>query len=118
MLKDRRFAAEQIANALYEAESAIDAALAKTAAFAGAIPAFRAQAGASALIAQDAMERASQAVVALAGARRAVVEAHKDLSVAKGQVGLGAIMIDTGGTKPPLVDDERHVARAALHAVA
>lgn len=119
MLKERRAAVEQIASALFEAESAIDAALTKTATFAGAIPAFRKQAGASALIAQDAMERASQAVVALAEARRAVVEAHKDLTVAKSQIGLGAVtMIDTGGVKPPLVDDERPAARASLRAVA
>ena len=103
MLKERRFAAEQIAAALWDAESAIDVALTKTANFTGAIPALRRQAGASALIGQEAMERASQAVVALAEARRALVEAHKELTVAQQQVGLGAIvMSDTGTGKPPI----------------
>jgi hypothetical protein len=104
MLKERRMAAEQIASALWDAETAIDVALTKTANFTGAIPALRKQAGASALIGQEAMERASQAVVALAEARRALVEAPKELTVAQHQGGLGAITMDNGGTgqKPPV----------------
>jgi hypothetical protein len=102
MLKQRRMVAEQIASALFEAEAAIDAALAKTAALTGVMPQLRREAGASALIGQDAVERASQAIVALAEARRAIVETHKELSVAKEQIGLGAVMIDSGGDKPPV----------------
>jgi hypothetical protein len=101
MLKQRRMVAEQIACALYEAEAAIDAAISKTATLTSVMPALRAQAGASALIGQDAVERASQAIMALAEARRAIVETHKELSIAKEQIGLGAVMTDTGGTKPP-----------------
>ena len=100
MLKQRRMVAEQIAGALFEAEAAIDAALAKTATLTGIMPALRREAGASALIGQDAVERASQAITALADARRAIVETHKELSVAQEQMGLGAIMIDAGGDKP------------------
>jgi hypothetical protein len=101
MLKQRRMAAEQIAGALFEAENAIDAAIAKTAHLTGVMPSLRKHAGASALIGQDAVERASQAIMALAEARRAIVETHRELSVAQGQVGLGAVMIDAGGDKPP-----------------
>lgn len=100
MLKQRRMAAEQIAGALFEAEAAIDAALAKTAHLTGVMPSLRKMAGASALIGQDAVERASQAIVALAEARRAIVETHKELSVAQGQVGLGAVMVGEPGEKP------------------
>jgi hypothetical protein len=100
MLKQRRMVAEQIASALFEAEAAIDAALAKTAALTGVMPQLRAQAGASALIGQDAVERASQAIMALAEARRAIVETHKELSVVQSQIGLGAVMIGGVGTKP------------------
>lgn len=104
MLKQRRMVAEQIAGALFEAEAAIDAALAKTAALAGVMPQLRKEAGASALIGQDAVERASQAIMALADARRAIVETHKELSVAQGQIGLGAVvLVDPGsGDKPPV----------------
>jgi aspartate/methionine/tyrosine aminotransferase len=102
MLKQRRMAAEQIAGALFEAEAAIDAALAKTAHLTGVMPSLRQMAGASALVGQDAVERASQAIMALAEARRAIVETHKELSVAQGQVGLGAVrMGGDGGEKPP-----------------
>ncbi|MDB5477495.1 MAG: hypothetical protein JWP49_3006 [Phenylobacterium sp.] len=101
MLKERRMVAEQIAAALFEAEAAIDAAISKTAQLTGVMPQLRGRAGASALIGQDAVEHASQAIMALAEARRAIVETHKGLSVAKEQVGLGAVMVDTGGDKPP-----------------
>lgn len=101
MLKQRRMAAEQIAGALFEAEAAIDAALAKTAHLTGVMPSLRRQAGASALVGQDAVERASQAIMALAEARRAIVETHKELSVAQTHVGLGAVrMGGDGGEKP------------------
>ena len=104
MLKQRRMVAEQIAGALFEAESAIDAAIAKTAQLTGVMPQLRREAGASALIGQDAVERASQAIMALAEARRAIVETHKELSVAQGQIGLGAVvLVDPGsGDKPPV----------------
>ena len=102
MLKERRLAAEQVAGALFEAEAAIDAALSKTAMLAGVMPSLRKAAGASALIGQDAVERASQAIMALAEARRAIVETHKELSVVQGQIGLGAVkMTGDVGDKPP-----------------
>jgi len=101
MLKERRMAAEQVAGALFEAETAIDAALAKTAQLAGVMPSLRKAAGASALIGQDAVERASQAIMALAEARRAIVETHKELSVVQTQIGLGAVKMEGDmGEKP------------------
>ena len=102
MLKERRMVAEQVAGALFEAEAAIDAALSKTAQLTGIMPMLRKQAGASALIGQDAVERASQAIMALAEARRAIVETHKELSVVQTQIGLGAVrMGGDPGDKPP-----------------
>ena len=114
MLKERRMVAEQVAGALFEAEAAIDAALSKTAQLTGIMPMLRKQAGASALIGQDALERASQAIMALAEARRAIVETHKELSVVQGQIGLGAVAIGDDGEKPPpqAVHAERHRMRA------
>jgi len=102
MLKERRLVAEQVAGALFEAEAAIDVALSKTAHLTGVMPSLRRQAGASALIGQEALERASQAIMALAEARRAIVETHKELSVVQGQIGLGALtMTGDAGEKPP-----------------
>jgi hypothetical protein len=94
MLKERRMVAEQIASALFEAEAAIDAALSKTAQLTGIMPALREKAGLSALVGQEALERASQTIAALAEARRNIVETHKELSVAQEQVGLGAVRMD------------------------
>jgi hypothetical protein len=122
MLKQRRMVAEQIAGALFEAEAAIDAAITKTAALTGVMPSLRKEAGASALIGQDAVERASQAIMALAEARRAIVETHKELSIVQTQIGLGAVtMTDTGtGGKPPPMfasDEQPQIGRRALRAV-
>src|SRR3954463_4675168 len=118
MLKERRMVAEQVAGALFEAEAAIDAALSKTAHLTGVMPLLRRQAGASALIGQDAVERASQAIMALAEARRAIVETHQELSIAQTQIGLGAVMVgDPGDKGPPLFASEERHNRRALRAV-
>ena len=121
MLKQRRMVAEQIAGALFEAEAAIDAAIAKTAALTGVMPSLRKEAGASALIGQDAVERASQAIMALADARRAIVETHKELSIAQTQIGLGAVvLVDPGTGKPPPLfasEEQPQIGRRALRSI-
>ena len=102
MLKQRRVAADQVAAGLFEAEAAIDAALNKTAALTAVIPTARAGAGLSALFGQDALERLSETIAALAQARRGIVETHKELSVVKSQIGLGSVVMDgNNGDKPP-----------------
>ncbi len=100
MLKQRRLIADQVAASLFEAEAAIDIALAKTAHLAGVMPGLRRDAGLSALIGQDAVERASEAFAALALARRSIVQTHKELSVAQQQMGLGAVMYGEPDSKP------------------
>jgi len=102
MLKQRRMAADQVAAGLFEAEAAIDAALNKTAALTATIPAARTGAGLSALFGQDALERLSETIAALAQARRGIVETHKQLAEVKVQIGLGAVTMGGGdGEKPP-----------------
>ncbi|MFN3512540.1 MAG: hypothetical protein ACK41C_05825 [Phenylobacterium sp.] len=107
MLKQRRLIADQVAANLFEAEAAIDAALAKTARLACVMPELRADAGLSALIGQDAVERASEAIAALASARRAIVETHKELDLAKTQIGLGAVVLSGVPDVKPLMADAR-----------
>ena len=115
MLKQRRLVADQVAIALFEAEAAIDQALAKTAGLAGMMPGLRAQAGLSALIGQDAVERASDAIAALAVARRQIVETHKQLSIAQHQIGLGAVAVGDDTVKPPGIEapSRHHLRRAS-----
>lgn len=117
MLKQRRMAAEHVAGALFEAEAAIDEALCKTALLTGVMPSLRKQAGASALIGQDALERATAAIAALAEARRAIVETHKELSLVQRQIGLGAVAIGDGGEKPPPIERDGEVAARQIRAV-
>src|SRR5687767_3926341 len=90
MLKERLAIAEQVAGRLFAAEAAIDAAMARTADLAGIMPAIREDARLSALIGQDAIERAVETLAALSSARRSIVETHKQLTVAQEQIGLRA----------------------------
>ena len=122
MLKQRRMVAEQVAAALFEAETAIDIAITKAALLTGVMPQLRKQAGASALIGQAAVERASQAIMSLTEARRAMVETHQELSIVQTQIGLGAVTMSDpiGGDKPPPLfasDEQPQVGRRALRAL-
>ena len=100
MLKQRREAAIKVAESLWAAEDAIDAALAKVAELNGTLVTARAEAGFSALVGQDAFEVAAAGYAALAKARGDIVETHKRLSEAKIQVGLRTVAIGDMG-KPP-----------------
>lgn len=102
MLKQRRLAAETVAQALFEAEKAIDAAIAQTATLAGLMPTTRQDANLSAIVGQEALMRAIETMQALGVARQNIVETHKQLSVAQRDIGLGAVsFFGTGGEKPP-----------------
>jgi len=116
MLKQRRQYADQVASNLFAAEHAIDAALAKTAGLAGVVPGMRAQAGISALIGQDAMEWTGRSLAALTEARRAICEAHKELSRAQREIGLGAVAFGDGGEKPPAPAKTRRLQVAGAEA--
>lgn len=91
-MSDRRYeVAREVADQLFAAETAIDAALAQTATLAGLMPAIRADARLSALMGQGAIERAIEAVTALGQARRSIVETHKQLSITQKQMGLATV---------------------------
>lgn len=101
MLKQRRDAAMKVAECLFAAEEAIDAALARTAELNSKMVTARSDAKLSALVCQDAFEVSAAAFAALARARSDIVETHKRLSEAKIQVGLRTVAIGDGGSKPP-----------------
>ena len=117
MLKQRRLVADQVAASLFEAEAAIDVALAKAAALAGIMPGLRAEAGISALIGQGAVERAGEVFAALAAARRAICETHLELSLAQKQMGLGAVMYGDSLPKPQINADGAPTLRAVARSV-
>lgn len=100
-MSDRMQIARQVADQLFAAEAAIDAALATTATLAGLMPAVRADARLSALMGQGAIERAVETMTALSQARRSIVETHKQLSITQKQMGLGEVAFGGLVEKPP-----------------
>lgn len=100
MLKQRRLAAETVAEALFAAEQAIDAAITQTAALAGLMPISRQNANLSAVVGQDAIMGAIETMQALGVARQSIVATHKSLSVAQRDIGLGAVAFGNMGEKP------------------
>jgi hypothetical protein len=101
MLKQRRLAANIVAEALFAAEKAIDAAIASTANLAGLMPSTRQDANLSAIIGQDALMAAIQTMQSLGHARENIVVTHKHLSVAQRDIGLSAVSFGNAGDKPP-----------------
>jgi hypothetical protein len=100
MLKDRRNAAQAVAEALFAAEKAIDAAIASTAALTTLMPAQREAANLSVMVGQDALISAIETMRALGQARQSIVETHKGLSQAQHDIGLSAVSFGGGGIKP------------------
>ena len=104
MLKERRAAAQQVADQLFAAEAAIDAAITATATLAALMPSVRAQAGAGACIGQDALLKAVATIGKLSDARTEIVATHAALRVAQRQVGLDAVafggLVQKVGTPP------------------
>jgi hypothetical protein len=113
MLNDRLEIARQVADQLFAAEAAIDAALAQTATLAGMMPAVRADARLSALMGQGAIERAIETMTALGQARRSIVETHKQLSITQKQMGLGPVNFGGLVDKPASASAVPHLAPVA-----
>ncbi|MFL6845354.1 MAG: hypothetical protein ACJ8ER_10795 [Allosphingosinicella sp.] len=105
MFKERREAAMKVAESLFAAEEAIDAAVARVAELHGAIVSARTEAKLSAVVGQEAFEVAASAFAALARARCDIVETHKRLSETKAQVGLRTMAIGDLG-KPQVTGTE------------
>ena len=101
MLKERRIAAEAVAEALFAAEKAIDAAIASTAILTTMMPTSRDAANLSVMVGQDALVSAIETMRALGQARQSIVETHKGLSQAQHDIGLSAVSFGGGGVKPP-----------------
>lgn len=100
MLKARRDAAMKVAESLFAAEDAIDAAFARVAELNSAMVLARGEAHLSAMIAQDAFELAAATLSTLARARGEIVSTHKSLEEAKTQIGLRTMSVGDAGPKP------------------
>ncbi len=91
MLKERRLAAETVAEQLFAAEAAIDAAIAAVASLTASMPKARMDANLAPMIGHDAMMSASRTVSSLMEARAGICATHESLAVAQRQIGLGAV---------------------------
>lgn len=116
MLNQRLSAAKKVATSLFHAEDEIDSAVASTAGLIVTILAARSEAKLPAVIGQDALDALGAAVGSLLQSRRQVVEAHKGLDVARGQIGLD--VVSWGDQFPkPAVGAAGEPAVATLRAV-
>lgn len=113
MLIKRREAAMKVAQSLWAAEDALDAAFARAAELNGTLVTARCEAELSAIVGQDAIEGAAAALAAMAKARGELVETHRRLSEAKAQIGLRAVAIGEQGKPPEARDANPHLKAVA-----
>jgi hypothetical protein len=99
MLVKRRNAMEAVAPELFAMESAIDDAILQSTRLMASLINERRNAGLSAVVGHDAIERFSATFSTLIAARREVIATHEELGSLKKQVGLGAVMLGNGGDK-------------------
>lgn len=102
MLKQRRDAAQQLANRLFETERAIDEAIEKMADLTGYMPVARKNANLSAVVGQDVLSQAANTLTTLIEARGRIVETHDKLAVVRDQIGLREIALGSPEHKPPM----------------
>ena len=101
----RQTIGESLAVRLYAAETAIDRAMAETAALTAALPAARADAYLSAVTGQRAFSGAAATIAALAEARGHLVQTHNTLAALARKLGLEALAVgpvDKPGDTPPI----------------
>ena len=92
-MTDKMIVAQGVANRLFATEKAIDAALGEASGLMGAMVSSREELRMSATVGTDAVAKLAEAVSALAQARGAVVEAHRELEEVKLRLGIRTRML-------------------------
>ena len=108
MRNERIAATREVAGALYEAEAALDVALAAAAKLNAVMPLARASAKISSVIGQGAFESAGATFAALMQARHALVETHGKLDDVKTEIGLRELAMG-GLMRKPFVEGHLRV---------
>tara|TARA_R110000765_G_scaffold182959_1_gene288908 strand:- start:1128 stop:1514 length:387 start_codon:yes stop_codon:yes gene_type:complete len=109
MLKQRRNAADNLAQRLFATEQAVDEAICKMADLAGYMPVARANANLSAVVGQDAISQAAETLSALVDARGQLIATHNRLAETRDQIGLQAMAMGSGDMKPPVLQNKKDV---------
>lgn len=115
MRNQRIAAARQVADRLFEAEAALDIAIARAAELAAAIPTARREANLAACVGQEAFMCAANMLPMLAEAREQLVTAHSRLDETKTHIGLRQTSFGGSDGKNPMAGEGnlRVVGRAA-----
>lgn len=100
MPRIRQAVAQRVADRLFAVEAAIDEAVARAAELTAAMPQARTEARLPAMIGQDALDRATEALVTLVAARRHIVATHKALDATREQIGLREVNSGDALPKP------------------
>ena len=116
MLAKRRTAMNAVTPELFAMESVIDAAILQSTRLTASLINQRSEAGLSAVVGHEAIERSGAAFATLLAARREVIATHAELGAVKKQIGLGAVMTGNGGDKPDFAEIE--ASRPNVQAVA
>ena len=98
---NRQQIAAEVAKDLKAAEAAIDEALRRTAELVGRLPQARIQARMSAVVGQDAFDKAAATVSVLTQARRHIVETHQELFKTQLEMRIPTLANGPGDDKPP-----------------
>lgn len=114
MLNQRRKAAQGIADRLMATEKAMDVAIVQMADLSSFMLTARIEANIATEVGQGALENAAATLVSLVQARGGIIATHKELAVAKDQIGLREVAL--GGLTPKQASETpglRVVAQAA-----
>ena len=95
----RKIVGHKIADQLFAAEAAIDAALSAVATLTAMLPTARIEANLSAVVGQGVFDRSCETLTSLTEARRGIVETHRELTDVQHRIGLGAVAL--GGIDKP-----------------
>ena len=115
MLKERRLAANKVAEQLFAAEAAINAAVSAVAQLTAVMPMAAQEAKLSACIAQDALMGAVETCQQLIQARSRIIATHAALRDAQIRVGLGQVMFNDLNCPPQKASAEEEFAPQRRH---
>jgi len=105
MLKQRRLAADQVADALFAAETSLSRAMVDVAQLVRATEEARTSASLSPVVSGDAIYRAISCLRGLGDANQELMMAHNAFAAVQKRIGLGAVSFGGEGGKPSDIDE-------------
>jgi len=113
MLRQRRLAADQVADALFAAEASLSRAMVDVAQLVSATEEARASANLSPVVSGDAIYRAISCLRGLGDANQELMMSHNAFAAVQKRVGLGAVSYGESGKPSGLDEKSPNVAAVA-----